>query len=55
MKRYITSSGCASMVVSSGWYYKNIIQFGILVFLKPQEVNLRGNLQGSKYGGYCIF
>ena len=27
---------------------KNNIQFGILVFLEPQEINLRGNLQGGK-------
>ena len=32
-----------------------IMQFGIFVFVKALEINLRGNLQGSKGDGDCIF
>ena len=31
------------------------IQFGILVFLEVQEINLQDNMQGSKCDEYCIF
>ena len=29
---------------------KKIMQFGTFVFAEAQEINLRGNLQASKYG-----
>ena len=31
------------------------IQFGSLVFLEVQEINLQGNMRGSKCDEYCIF
>ena len=31
------------------------IQFGIMVFLEVQEINLQGNMQGSKCDECCIF
>ena len=31
------------------------IKFGILVFLEVQEINLQGNMRGSKCDEYCIF
>ena len=31
------------------------IQFGIMVFLEVQEINLQSNMQGSKCDEYCIF
>ena len=31
------------------------IQVGMLVFLEVQEMNLRGNMRGSKCDEYCIF
>ena len=31
------------------------IQFGILDFQEVQEINLGGNMPGSKYDEYCIF
>ena len=31
------------------------IQFGILVFLEVQEINLQGNMRGSKCDEYYIF
>ena len=31
------------------------MQFGIFVFVEAQETNWRGNLQGSKCDGDCIF
>ena len=34
---------------------KKIMQFGIFVFVEAQEINLRGNLQASTYGGDCFF
>ena len=34
---------------------KKTMQFGIFVFAEAQEINLRGNLQGSKYDGDCTF
>ena len=34
---------------------KKIMQFGIFVFAEAKKINLRGNLQGSKCDGYCIF
>ena len=34
---------------------KETIQFGILVFLETQEMNLRGNLQDSKCDIFHIF
>ena len=30
-------------------------QFGIMVFLEIQEINLQGNMLGSKCDEYCIF
>ena len=32
---------------------KKVMQFGIFVFAEVQEINLRGNFQGSD--GDCIF
>ena len=56
MEIYSTSSVSASMAVSNMvGTAKKIIQFGILVFLEAREINLRGNLQGSKCDEYCIF
>ena len=34
---------------------KKIMQFGIFVFAEAKEINLPGNLQGSKCDGDCIF
>ena len=34
---------------------KKIMQFGIFVFVEAQEINSRGNLQGGKCDGDCIF
>ena len=34
---------------------KKVMQFGIFVFPEVQEINLRGNLQGSKCDGDCTF
>ena len=34
---------------------KKIIQFGILVILEAQEINLTGNLWGSECDEYWIF
>ena len=34
--------------------FKNVLQLRILVFLEAQEINLRGNSQGSKCDGYFI-
>ena len=34
---------------------KKIMRFDILVFLEAQEINLRCNMQGSKFDEYCIF
>ena len=34
---------------------KKNIQFGIMVFLEVQEINLQGNMRGSKGDEYCIF
>ena len=31
------------------------IQFGIMVFLEVQKINLQGNIRGSKCDEYCIF
>ena len=31
------------------------IQFGIMVFLEVQEINLQDNMRGSKCDEYCIF
>ena len=31
------------------------IQFGIMVFLEVQEINLQDNMGGSKCDEYCIF
>ena len=31
------------------------VQLGISVFLEVQEINLRGNMRGSKCDEYCIF
>ena len=31
------------------------IQFGIMVFLEVQEINLQGNMQGRKCDEYCRF
>ena len=33
---------------------KKKMQFGIFVFIEAQEINLQGNLQGSKCDGDCI-
>ena len=41
-----------STVLDNG---KKIMWFDILVFLEVQEINLRGNMQGSKFDEYCIF
>ena len=41
-----------STMVGTG---KKIIQFGILVFLETQEINLTGNLRGSECDEHCIF
>ena len=30
-------------------------QFGIMVFLEVQEINLQGNRRGSKCDEYCTF
>ena len=43
------------MAVSAVWYWKKNIQFGIMVFLEVQEVNLQSNMRGSKSDEYCIF
>ena len=34
---------------------KTSLQFSIIVFVEAQEINLWGNLQGSKCDGDCIF
>ena len=34
--------------------FKKVLQFGVLVFLEAQEINLWGKLQGSKCDGYFI-
>ena len=34
---------------------ENIMQFGIFVFVEAQDINLQGNLQGSKFDGDCVF
>ena len=34
---------------------KKFMQFGIFVFAEAKEINLPGNLQGSKCDGDCIF
>ena len=31
------------------------IQFGTMIFLEIQEINLEGNKRGSKCDEYCIF
>ena len=31
------------------------IQFGIIVFLEVQEINLQGDMRGRKCDGFCIF
>ena len=54
MKRYITSSGNAFMAVSTMFGTGKNIQFGSLAFLEVQEINLRGNMRGSKCDEYCI-
>ena len=56
LKRYITSSGSASIAVSKviGTAKKTIL-FGILVFLETQEINLRGNLLDIKCDILHIF
>ena len=42
--------------LSSLWLVlQKITQFGVFVFTKAQEINLWGNLQGSKCDGDCIF
>ena len=41
-----------STVLDNG---KKIMWFDILVFLEVQEINLRDNMQGSKFDEYCIF
>ena len=55
-KRYNIRSGNASMAVSTmvGTGTK-MTQFGILAFLEALEIDLRGNLPGSKCDEYCIF
>ena len=56
MKRYIISRGSVSVAVFTmvGTAKKNM-QFGVFVFVEAQEINLRGNLQGSKCDGDCIY
>ena len=34
---------------------KKFVEFGFFVFLEAQEINLRGNLQDTKYDGDRIF
>ena len=34
---------------------QKIMQFGILIFLEAEEINLRGNLKGSKCDEYFYF
>ena len=34
---------------------KKNMQFGIFVFVEAQKINYRGNLQGGKCDGDCIF
>ena len=34
---------------------ENIMQFGIFVFVEAQDINLQGNLQGSKFDRDCVF
>ena len=56
MEIYIISMGSASIAVSTMvGTAKKIMQFGIFVFAEAQEINLRGNLQGSKCDGDCRF
>ena len=43
------------MAVSTMFGTGKNIQFGSLVFLEVQEINLRGNMWGSKCDEYCIF
>ena len=53
---YITSSGSAFTTVSTMiGTAKETIQFGILVLLESQEINLRGNLQDIKRDILRIF
>ena len=53
---YITSSGSAFITVSTMiGTAKETIQFGILVLLESQEINLRGNLQDIKRDILRIF
>ena len=50
------STGNASVAVSTVVdTVKKVMQFGIFVFLEPQEINLWDNLQVSKCDGDCIF
>ena len=43
------------MAVSTTVYTAKINKFGIVAFVESQETNWRGNLQGSKCDGDCIF
>ena len=52
----MTSSGSTSMAVSTIiGTAKETIQFGFLVFLETQKMNLRGNLQDSRCDILHIF
>ena len=56
MKIYIISRGSASIAISTMVRTaKKIMQFGIFVYAEAQEINLRGNLQGIKCDGDCLF
>ena len=56
MKIYIISRGSASIAISTMvGTAKKIMQFGIFVYADAQEINLRGNLQGIKCDGDCLF
>ena len=43
------------MAVSTMFDTGKKIQFGIMVILEVQEINLQGNMRGSKCNEYCIF
>ena len=43
------------MAVSTMFDTGKKIQFDIMVILEVQEINLQGNMRGSKCNEYCIF
>ena len=50
-KQWKCLHGCLYFV----WYWEKNMQFGIMVFLEVQDINLQSNMQGNKCDEYCIF